>query len=590
MRPISTASSLGVRAGLDVFGEHLRDVAARHLGVAVTQLGEIVVAAEAHDLVEWNGFEKFVQSPAAHTGRDDVCPAEIHVDVGEHLGQHGQFGLVWIADVKQVELHLRIKHEEIGEMRGARVRDEVRSGVEAGVQLHGIVVRFGQPDYVMEHVVFEIAEGPLAQTPEALRQHAVALHDALEIARRVGFAHLAEMQFPVVRDGGLHRRHAHRDALREALLHGLLEAVEIGDAHAGEGLEFFHRAARRRRDEAIELTRRDEELRIQFHGRGVVVVVDDSAADAGALLEDPAIESRPVARGDALVDGGERGGGDLLHTVEILNGDAQRLTVARKPAVAPPRLEGAPARGGRCIPVVHHVLGGLGEAGTHHIAHQVVSGEREEVRRLRQTLPLERRVLVRVDDFERVEGGKQSVHQRAGWRRGAGRGRGRAQHRQSGKETSAVATHGSGSRVDCNTAARVALDTTSRDGSRAANPACRSVRKENWVRLVILFYGPKERCSWRADTYGGGGPHRGVKGPLGGRRRGWRRRVHFLDHAELDAIGEAESLNVLGNHQVEVRGGLIEEDREEDRLFGKRAVAEGVEKGALFAGDALGSP
>jgi hypothetical protein len=61
---------------------------------------------------------------------------------------------------------------------------------------------------------------------------------------------------------------------------------------------------------------------------------------------------------------------------------------------------------------------------------------------------------------------------------------------------------------------------------------------------------------------------------------------HFLDHAELDAIGGAEFPDVLGNHQIEVRGGLIGEDH----LFGEQAVAERVEGGALFAGDGFGSP
>lgn len=61
---------------------------------------------------------------------------------------------------------------------------------------------------------------------------------------------------------------------------------------------------------------------------------------------------------------------------------------------------------------------------------------------------------------------------------------------------------------------------------------------------------------------------------------------HFLDHAEFDAIGGAESPDVLGNHPIEVRGGLIGEDH----LFGEQAVAEGVEGGALFARDGFGSP
>ncbi len=61
---------------------------------------------------------------------------------------------------------------------------------------------------------------------------------------------------------------------------------------------------------------------------------------------------------------------------------------------------------------------------------------------------------------------------------------------------------------------------------------------------------------------------------------------HFFDHAELDVIGGAEFADVLGNHKIEVRGGLIGEDH----LFGEEAVAEGVEGGALFAGDGFGSP
>ena len=61
---------------------------------------------------------------------------------------------------------------------------------------------------------------------------------------------------------------------------------------------------------------------------------------------------------------------------------------------------------------------------------------------------------------------------------------------------------------------------------------------------------------------------------------------HFLDHAAFDAIGGAEFPDVLGNHQIEVRGGLIGEDH----LFGEQAMPEGVEGGALFAGDGFGSP
>jgi hypothetical protein len=60
---------------------------------------------------------------------------------------------------------------------------------------------------------------------------------------------------------------------------------------------------------------------------------------------------------------------------------------------------------------------------------------------------------------------------------------------------------------------------------------------------------------------------------------------HFLDHAEFDAIGGVESVNVLGNHTIEVRGSLIGEEH----LFSEQAMAEGVAGGALFAGDGPGS-
>ena len=60
---------------------------------------------------------------------------------------------------------------------------------------------------------------------------------------------------------------------------------------------------------------------------------------------------------------------------------------------------------------------------------------------------------------------------------------------------------------------------------------------------------------------------------------------HFLDQAKLDAIGGGEPADVVGDHAVEILGGLIGEEH----LFGEEAMAKGVKGRALFAGGRYGS-
>jgi hypothetical protein len=59
---------------------------------------------------------------------------------------------------------------------------------------------------------------------------------------------------------------------------------------------------------------------------------------------------------------------------------------------------------------------------------------------------------------------------------------------------------------------------------------------------------------------------------------------HFFDHAELDAIGGSEFLDVLGEQRFEVPRGFIGKDD----AFGQEPVPERVGRRALFACAGLG--
>ena len=68
--------------------------AARERLVPVHSVDKAVVAAERADLVEGDRVDPFAERLDAPRGRDDVRPAHVNVDVGEHLGQRREHVLI----------------------------------------------------------------------------------------------------------------------------------------------------------------------------------------------------------------------------------------------------------------------------------------------------------------------------------------------------------------------------------------------------------------------------------------------------------------------------------------------------------------
>ena len=92
----------------------LRHVAPRDLRMRRRSEFRIaVVPAVTEYLVGRNGLQHLVQSSARRTGRDDVRPAEVDVNIRENLRDRGCLALVRIAHVEQIELYLRVQKNKL---------------------------------------------------------------------------------------------------------------------------------------------------------------------------------------------------------------------------------------------------------------------------------------------------------------------------------------------------------------------------------------------------------------------------------------------------------------------------------------------
>src|SRR5690554_3436556 len=97
---------------LYLFRQNRRYIPSRQVLVAVHTVHQTVIAAKAVDLRIREEFKPLAEDISCRNRRDDMYPAHVRIDIGEHFAEHSQFQMVGVAGVKKVKAHTGVFKED----------------------------------------------------------------------------------------------------------------------------------------------------------------------------------------------------------------------------------------------------------------------------------------------------------------------------------------------------------------------------------------------------------------------------------------------------------------------------------------------